>query len=178
MSAIINELRRPAARRRTGAILSYVTEVNRQIENATNPAAQTYTRKNFACLSRKWSRLFSEWRAIGSILFEMVNMASCIASGLLRESRLAFPMTDTCARRRLPRGASRAPGVAAPRARPQGGCPRPKRMAPKEVRRAVVNARETIPYTASPHAFADCNCRRFAARSQTADKGAAGGLGR
>ncbi|AQQ36145.1 hypothetical protein A8E95_21730 [Burkholderia cenocepacia] len=177
MSAIINELRWPAVRCRTGANLSYMTEVNRQIENATNPAAQTYTRKNFACLSRKWSQLFSESRAIGPILFEMVKMASCIASGLLRESRLAFPMTDTCARRRLPRGASRAPASRRP-------CLVARRLAApetqgtKEERRAVVNARETIPYTASPHAFADCNCRRFAARSQTSDKGAAGRLGR
>ncbi|AZQ55130.1 hypothetical protein D5R55_30200 [Burkholderia cenocepacia] len=59
MPVIINDLRRPAVRRRTGAILSHMTVVNRQIENATNPAAQTYTRKNFAYISRKWSGLFS-----------------------------------------------------------------------------------------------------------------------
>ncbi|GAU05886.1 hypothetical protein BSLA_02f4461 [Burkholderia stabilis] len=58
--AIINELRRPAARPRTRTILSIPTGGDCQIENATNPAAQTYTRKNFAYLSRKWSRLFSE----------------------------------------------------------------------------------------------------------------------
>ncbi|MCR5894112.1 hypothetical protein DPV74_16320 [Burkholderia sp. HAN2018] len=116
MPAIINELRRPAERPRTQVILSISTGGIRQIENATNPAAQTYTRKNFACLSRKWSRLFSEWRMFGPILSEMVNMASCIASGLLRESRLAFPMTDICARRDSPRGASRAPALRRPRA--------------------------------------------------------------
>ncbi|RKT99145.1 hypothetical protein C7H84_32885 [Burkholderia sp. Nafp2/4-1b] len=85
-----------------------------------NPAAQTYTKKNFACLSRKWSWLFSECRMIRSILFEMVKMASCTASGLLRESRLAFPMTDISARRQLRRGVSRASCRGA-RARPYGG---------------------------------------------------------
>ncbi|QRR05785.1 hypothetical protein FPJ27_04635 [Burkholderia sp. MS455] len=60
MPAIINELRRPAAPRRTSTIPSIPTGGNCRIENATNPAAQTYTRKNFAYLSRKWSGLFSE----------------------------------------------------------------------------------------------------------------------
>ncbi|AWV02814.1 hypothetical protein DM992_25965 [Burkholderia sp. JP2-270] len=175
--AIINELRRAAAPRRTRTILPIPAGGNCRIENATNPAAQTYTRKNFAYLSRKWSRLFSEWCRIGSILFEMVKMASCTDFGLLRESRLAFPMTDICARRRSPRGASRAPASRRPRTAARW-LPAPERMAPQEVRRAAVNARETIPYTVSPHAFADCNCRRFAARSQTSDKGVAGRLGR
>ncbi|SOT45276.1 Response regulator (modular protein) [Burkholderia cenocepacia] len=77
----------------------------------------------------------------------------------------------------MPRGASRASASRRPCAAARR-LPAPETHGTKEVRRAVVNARETIPYTASPHAFADCNCRRFAARSQTSDKGAAGRLGR
>ncbi|RQR62057.1 hypothetical protein DIE07_08505 [Burkholderia sp. Bp9002] len=113
---------------------------NCQIENATNPAAQTYTRKNFACLSQKWSRLFSEWCAIGSILFEKAKMASCTAPVLLTESRLAFHDRH-----------ARADAGAQPVACKLASV----RSAPKETRRTVVNARETIPYSAPP----PCLCR-------------------
>ncbi|QET32694.1 hypothetical protein FOB31_23375 [Burkholderia multivorans] len=60
MPAIINELRRRSVRKATAAAASISREANRQIENATNPEAQTYTKKNFASSCQKWSRVFSE----------------------------------------------------------------------------------------------------------------------
>ncbi|EEE01930.1 hypothetical protein BURMUCGD1_5594 [Burkholderia multivorans CGD1] len=47
-------------RKATAAAGSISREANRQIENATNPEAQTYTKKNFASSCQKWSRVFSE----------------------------------------------------------------------------------------------------------------------
>ncbi|PRE07086.1 hypothetical protein C6P91_04430 [Burkholderia multivorans] len=60
MPAIINELSSRSVRKTTAVAARRSRKGNRQIENATNPEAQTYTKKNFASSSQKWSRVFSQ----------------------------------------------------------------------------------------------------------------------